>query len=57
MARKILRTLEELFAMFTVENMFVLEVSVDIGALLVLVVAEGTPPDLALDLISCRHGQ
>ena len=57
MARKILRTLEELFAMLTVENMFVLEVSVDIGALLVLVVAEGTPPDLALDLISCRHGQ
>ena len=57
MARKILRTLEELFAMLAVENMFVLEVSVDIGALLVLVVAEGTPPDLALDLISCRLGQ
>ena len=57
MARRILRTLEELLAMLTVENI-VFEVSVDNrSALLMLVFAEGTSPDLALDFISSHQDQ
>ena len=57
MARRILRTLEELLAMLTVENID-FEVSVDNrSALLEQVFAEGTSPDLALDFISSHQDQ